>query len=229
MTTPRCIFLLTIALSALPALAGTPKAAQTRAVTPQESAAFDQFYQASHAAAGAAPAVFFVTRAHGRRRWDISASVDAAPQRSSATLCRMVRYHYTYDGQAARDQRWRAAPEPEQFAWSSAAVCSVPAQPVLLMQPVADAELTALLQQQTTLLARARLLLAGNTDCAWQRSFAFTLAAVDTAPAVPGKISMRGLRFHSDRDSSATVWVRKSGADLTAWSATCSKSDTAKG
>jgi hypothetical protein len=223
---------LLLTLTTLPVLAASAtathadKAAQTRAATGLEKAEFAQFYRDTHAGVGAAAPAFSVTRAVGARDWRVSATLDGAAVAGAAPLCRMTRSRYQYDPAAPKERRWSAA-APDQFVWlGSGAACVLPSWPVRLEQPLTDAGLLPLLKQQATLLGRARLLMAGNSDCALERSSPFALMAIAAPPAAAGKAPMRGLRFESDRGSVAQVWVRVGArnTDLTAWNVSCPKS-----
>lgn len=189
----------------------------TRAPTAAETASLQRYLNTLPEAPATAPA-WRISRPSARQRWQVSAHVDGAPQRRGAGLCQFERSHYAYDGRARIQQRWSLA-APSQHVWlATAQGCATPAAPALLAAPMADAELAALLRQQAALLARARLLFAGNTECARLRALDFSLTAIEPA-AAPG--ALPALVYLSDRASSARVSVRRSGAELTAWSASC--------
>lgn len=190
---------------------------QTRAPTAAETASL-QRYLNTLPQAPAAPPAWHIGRPSARQRWQLSAQQDGAPQRRGAALCQFERQHYAYDERARNHQRWSLA-APSQHVWlATAQGCTAPAAPAQLIAPMADAELAALLRQQAALLARARLLFAGNTECARLRALEFSLVAVEPATG-PG--ALPALLYRSDRASSARVSVRRSGAELTAWSASC--------
>lgn len=204
-------------------VAGTPAAIETRAATAQEIKSFDDYYRALHPEAADAQPVFEIRRAPRVRAWTIAAHIDAAPQRSSAALCRMRRDSYDYSTAAAKAQRWSARSPEQQFVWLSAgasAACTPPTQPVELTQPLPEADIVSLLRQHPALMQRARLLLAGNTQCAGQRALPFHPIALGPGAPASGA-GMYSLTFQSDRDSTVEVTVRKSGAELTAWAVGC--------
>lgn len=208
------------AVAKAPAATGAPAIA-TRGANAQEIGSFARFYAQTFPDAQAVQPVFSVTRPRGNRQWRVAASVDAAPLRATAPLCRMGRSHFAYDPTVPKD-RWSRDGQDTDLVWlGREAGCVAPPQPVRLTQPIPDADVIRLLQQQTALLARARLLWAGNTECSALRSLPFTLGSIEPEPAASGKAAMTGLVFQSDRGSAATVWIKKTGRELTAWRANC--------
>src|SRR5476649_661205 len=173
-------------------------AIETRAATSQERLSLAAYQRALHP--DAAPeqpvlAVFDIARQPRGRGWRVAAHVDAAPTRSSPALCRMIRSRYDYRADAPKDQRWSARTPDQQFVWlSRGAACDAASAPT----------------------PRARLLLAGNTQCATSRSLPFHPIALGTA--TPGLLS---ITYESDRASTALVTVRKSGAEFSAWNVSC--------
>ncbi|WP_295999878.1 hypothetical protein [Rugamonas sp.] len=211
------------------AAAPAPEAAtETRAATAQEIASFDAYRRALPAdpadaadADHAAPR-FDIQRQHRARAWTIAAYVDAAPLRSSPALCRMRRRAYDYSAAAPKDQRWSARLPEQQLVWlANGAACAAPTQPVELTRPLPDAAIVGLLRQHPALMQRARLLLAGNSACIGLRSLPFHPIALGPAAPAPGAVAMYSLTFQSDRDSTAQVTVRNSGAELSAWGVSC--------
>ena len=85
------------------------------------------------------------------------------------------------------------------YAWLDRGACRPVAEPVRLLQRVPDAELEGVLLYQKPLLARARLLMAGNTECAPLRALNFSLAAVDVGASRPQAQEQYALVFRSDR------------------------------
>jgi len=198
-------------------------AIETRAATSQERLSLAAYQRALHP--DAAPeqpvlAVFDIARQPRGRGWRVAAHVDAAPTRSSPALCRMIRSRYDYRADAPKDQRWSARTPDQQFVWlSRGAACdaaSAPTPAIELNQPLPDADIVSLLQLHAALMQRARLLLAGNTQCATLRSLPFHPIALGTA--TPGLLS---ITYESDRASTALVTVRKSGAEFSAWNVSC--------
>ena len=109
-----------------------------------------------------------------------------------------------------------------QVAWLQAASCSNAARAVPVRSRLPESDIVELLEQQAALLAGARLLFAGNTECARLRARPFQLAAVDVGAAVPGGETMAGLVF-TGQHGTATVWARRSGRDYTAWNVSCQR------
>ncbi len=191
---------------------------ETRAPTQAELSSFHAFYQKEFPDDHSAQPVFAIVRDKGSLAWTIGATVTRQPRRGLKRLCRMSRIAFAY---AEPARRWSAA-APRQLVWLEAGTtCKAPPQPAELMQRMPDSELVPILEQQSMLLKRARLLLAGNTACAVQRSYPFTLAAIDVGMAGSSGEEMVGLLYRSDRNTQATVWVRRSGPDYDAWNVTC--------
>lgn len=206
------LFLCAAAL-ALPARAGTP-AAETRPATDTEIAAFAAYYKAGHA--DAPPALVTATRAG--RNWSLTASVDENVRRGAAPLCRMARTHHAYD--AAR-RRWAAAGPDEQFAWLGRGAACVAERPILQYQQLPDAELIPLLEQQGVLLLQSRLLMAGNSGCAVMRSYRFRLRAVNVSAPPGGAEALYELVYASDRDTAASLWLKKIKGVYHVWNVGC--------
>jgi hypothetical protein len=201
--------------------AQTTHEAGTRLASAQERETFDAFYAQRFPGSRPAAPVFDIARKPDGR-WSVAATVDAAPTRGYASLCRMSRMHFSYDAGAKKDRRWSEGGPSEQYAWlDGAAGCPVPAHPVRLAQHLPDTDVVGLIQQQAPLLKRARLLLAGSTRCAELRSYNFTLAALEIGAPAAGMEELFGLVFQSDHQRGAHVWVRKSGQELTAWNVSC--------
>ena len=228
------IYLLPI-LAACPVFAhGAKDVSSTRAPTPQETASFNDFYRKNYAGAGVAaslPAtagtaivqpVFEIVRPPGRRDWSVTARVDAAPRHTSAAVCQMSRSVFSYRRGAPKSQRWSADPSDRQLVWlARTPACVVPASPLLLEQALPDADLVNLIGQQAALLQRARLLMAGNTQCAHMRSLAFQPRALGVEASTAAAPTMYRITYESDRNSTVQVAVRKSGTELTAWNVSC--------
>lgn len=210
----------------LPALlaAGAPAAAdtvinlQTRAPSEAEVKSFHAYYQKRFPDNHSAQPTFSVTRAHAGAPWEVSAAVSMAPRRGLKQLCRMQRVDFTY----VAGGQWSAADRLRQFVWlDRASGCAIPARPVELLQRMPDTELTGVLAQQGALLEKARLLLAGNTACARDRSLPYYLHAIDVGATGSSSEEMVALTYRSGRGADATIWARRSGADYDAWNADC--------
>lgn len=206
------LFLCAAAL-ALPVRAGTP-AAETRSATDTEIAAFADYYKAGHAATPKAD----VTAIRAGRQWILSATVDENVRRGVSPLCRMARSHHAYD--AARRQ-WAAAGPDEQFAWLGSGAACVAARPILQYQQVPDVDLIPLLEQQGVLLLQSRLLMAGNSGCAVMRSYRFRLRAVNVSAPPGGAEALYELVYASDRDTAASVWLKKIKGVYHVWNVGC--------
>jgi hypothetical protein len=188
---------------------------EQRAPTEQERASFEAFYQQHASSAPASASQFTVSRAAGSgEAWQIEAVLSALPRRALRDLCRMERTRFVYDG------AWSAG-RMQQFAWQDRAGCKVPAEPIALAQRMPDTDILALIGQQGAILKRARLLFAGNTACAPQRAYNYTLAAVDVSAFINGSEEMATLTYRSDRGPQARVWVRRSGLSYDPWNVSC--------
>ncbi len=213
MTAPTLITLAALC-TLLPAVAF---GAEARAPSAAELKAFHAYYQQRFPNDHEAQPRFAITHAGPAAPWSVAASVESAPRRGLTPLCRMTRIDFSYD------KAWLAADRPRQFVWLARGACVTPAAPVELMQRMPDSDVIALLAHAPALLPRARLIMAGSSACASQRSFPFALVALDVGNggAGAGGEEMAGLIFRSDRNTTAQVWLRKSGADLDPWNVSC--------
>lgn len=218
-TPQRALALLALSTCCLSAIAADRTAPQTRTPTTDERQSFEAFYAAAHSGEKAARTLFEVQREAGSRGWTVSAAAEAAPHRGQGALCRTHRTRYVLSG-AGRQATWREA-GVEYYAWLDRGACRPVAEPVRLLQRVPDAELEGVLLYQKPLLARARLLMAGNTECAPLRALNFVLAGVDVGASRPKAEEQYALVFRSDRNSYARIWLRKSGKQYDAWTVTC--------
>lgn len=209
-----------------------PPRTEQRAPTAEERDSFDEFFRARNAAQpqrpwGAAPLfapAFDIERQRGKP-WQVIARVDSAPRRSAPELCRQIRSSFIYDAAKPRGERWSDSAEaPQWHVWLAQPniPCRAARYTVLMNPAVPAADAVALLRQHRELLIRARLLFAGNSGCARQRALTFRLAALQPAAAASGAPVMFGLVFESDRDTTATVAVRKHRGEYTAWNVSCS-------
>ncbi|NHZ93481.1 hypothetical protein F2P45_31430 [Massilia sp. CCM 8733] len=202
-----------------PAAADTIIPVQTRSPSEAEVKAFHAYYQKRFPDNHSAQPAFAVTRSDTGQAWQVAATVNMAPRRGFKLLCRMQRIEFTY---AAASGQWSAAGNIRQFVWlDRASGCAIPARPVELLQRMPDTELTGVLAQQAKLLDKARLLLAGNSGCARDRSLPFELHAIDVGAIGSSSEEMVALTYRSGRDAGATIWARRSGADYDAWNAAC--------
>ena len=207
------------------AAAATPAPVQQRDATAEERNSFDVFYRErlpaglNGSASLFAPA-FDISR-RGRTPWQVIARVDSSPRHFAPDLCRQVRSSFIYDSKA---KSWGpSAAEPEWYVWLAQpnVICTAARYTVLMHPAVPKVDVAALLRQHRELLLRARLLFAGNSSCARQRALTFRLSAIEPSPPVYGSPVMFGLVFDSDRDTQATVAVRKHRGEYVAWNVSC--------
>jgi hypothetical protein len=216
------------------AFAAAPKAPpplQQREPTEEERASFDEYYrQQVPAAVSGGPSLFapaFDIQRRGKAPWQVIARVDSSPRHFTPDLCRQIRTSYIYDAKAPAGARWTpSAAAPEWHIWLATpkVICSAAQYTTRLDPAVRPDDAKALLWQHRELLARARLLFAGNSSCARQRALTFRLAAIEPAPPANGAPSMVGMVFESDRDTRVRVGVRKSRGEYVAWSVNCAES-----
>lgn len=212
----RPLALLALLACGLSASAAERVAPQVRAATVEERQSFAQF---SAGRPAAVRTLFDVTRDASGRGWTVSATTEAPPHRGQGALCRTHRTSFVLQG-AGKQAKWKESGQL-YYAWLDRGACRPVAEPVRLLQRVPDAELEGVLLYQKPLLARARLLMAGNTECAPLRALNFSLAAVDVGASRPQAQEQYALVFRSDRNSYARVWLRRSGQQYDAWTVTC--------
>lgn len=201
------------------ASAAEPAAPPTRAASSEERQSFETFYSLAHPGEKAARTLFDVTRDASGRGWTVGATTEAPPHRGQGALCRTHRTSFVLQG-SGKQAKWKESGQV-YYAWLDRGACRPVAEPVRLLQRVPDAELEGVLLYQKPLLARARLLMAGNTECAPLRALNFSLAAVDVGASRPQAQEQYALVFRSDRNSYARVWLRRSGQQYDAWTVTC--------
>ena len=220
-----------VLLAASQAIAAAPRAEtliQQREPTADERSSFEEFFQ-RHAATGVtgAPSLFAPAFDIQRRRgepWQVLASVDSAPRHHGMDLCRQIRSTFVYNAKAPKDDRWTvSAAPPVWYVWLAQpkTICTAARYTVRMDPAVPLADVTQLIRQHRELLIRARLLFAGNSQCARQRALTFRLSAIKPAAPTPGAPVMFGMVFDSDRDTIANVAVRKSGGEYVAWNVSC--------
>jgi len=219
--------------SAKPATAGSASAGKLQQHEPSaaERSSFDLYYRElalseAHGARPVAPLfapAFDISRRRGQP-WQVIARVDSAPRHSAVDLCRQIRSSYIYDASAKAGARWQpAALVPTWHVWLARpnTICTAAAHTVLMEPSVPPEDVVALLRQHAELLQRARLLLAGNSQCIRQRALPFSLAAIEPAAAADGAAKMFALVFDSDRDTRVRVAVRKHRGEYAAWNVSC--------
>lgn len=212
----------------------TPKAPvtpQLREATDEERSSFDEYYRLQvPATVSGGPSLFapaFDIQRRGKAPWQVIARVDSSPRHFTPELCRQIRTSYIYQAGAPKGERWTpSAAAPEWYIWlATPKVICTAAQYTTRMDPaVRPDDATAVLGQHRELLARARLLFAGNSSCARQRSLTFRLTAIEPAPPSNGAPAMIGMVFESDRDTQVRVGVRKSRGEYVAWNVSCAAS-----
>jgi hypothetical protein len=200
----------------LAALAAIPFAAfaTTPPVTEAERTSFFDFYQKKFPVDHGQQPVF-MRPVQGGDAAVLVAHVDSPPKRGLRALCRMERRVFENKGDWSVDERRR------QLVWVDAKGCSTPAHPVELQYPMPDADVAGLLEHEREILKSARLLFGGHSQCARHRALNFTLTRIDIGTSGSSPEVLAGLVFRSDRDTSATVWVRRSGLDYNAWNVNC--------
>ena len=208
---PVCLFAPAIAGAAGIAAGMAVAAAQdSRAPNEGEMQSFAAYYQAPPGVV-ARPA-FEVTRDGRAQGWTVQAWTEDKPQRAAWSLCLAQRHGHAFDGKA-----WRATGAVRRYVGRARARdCGVAPQRVLLTAALGDRDIVTVLEGQAAVLQGARLLFAGNTQCAPVRALPFKLVGLGI-----DKTGMLVLTYRSDRDSEARVTVRKRGRELTAWNVQC--------
>lgn len=194
------------------AMAGAAMAAEqeTRAPNEGELQSFAAYHLAP--AGSVARPAFELRRGGPVQGWTVEAWTEDKPQRAAWSLCLAQRHGHAYDGKA-----WRATGATRRYVWlDRASDCGVSPQRVLLTHAMAERDIVTLLEGQAAVLQGARLLFAGNTQCAPVRALPFQLAGLGV-----GKDGMVLLTYLSERGSEARVTVRKRGRELTAWNVGC--------
>lgn len=204
------------------AVAGTPAPPAERPGSAAELQAFLDFYHRQEPASPPVTAGLRATRPPGARQWLLSASTDTAPRHSAPGICWSRRASFRQAEPDRHGQRWRVEGAAADHVWLAGdGVCTASTRTVRLARPPPQAMQLRLLREHEALLARARLLLAGNTQCARLRAQPFRLMEMDAGPSVAGAPAMYALLFQSARGDQARIEVRVSGAELTAWNVSC--------
>lgn len=214
-STSRLLALLLLCSATMLAQAQTP----ARVPSGPERQSFHDYQARLPAPPKGARLVFESVPAADGRGDLLQASVEAPPHRGRGALCRTERVSHVLQG-SGKQARWQPA-GTQYYAWLDRGACRAVAEPVRMLQRVPDTELEGVLLYQKPLLARARLLMAGNTACAPARSYPFVLAAVDVGASRAGAEEQYALVFRSDRNTFLRIWLRKSGAQYDAWNVTC--------
>lgn len=150
------------------------------------------------------------SEAGGRLPTPAAALIELPAVRHGGMLCKATRLELE-----GGDARLVAA--RYDVAWLNPAGCGARGGKVRLGAGVRDAEAAKLLAQYGQLLARARLLVAGDSRCAQERSSRFFLVAIDHAEG------MARLSYTSDRPVRLSVYAKASGLDYDVWKIDCSR------
>jgi hypothetical protein len=202
--------LLTLAVAGAAVVATVAAEPASRAPNEGELQSFAAYYQAPEGAV-ARPA-FEIQRGGPAHGWSVAAWTEDKPQRAAWSLCLAQRHGHAFDGKG-----WHATGEARRYVWlDRSRDCGVSPQRVLLAQPMADRDIVTVLEGQTAVLQGARLLFAGNTQCAPVRALPFRLVGLGA-----DQDGMLVLTYRSDRGPEARVTVRKRGRELTAWNVKC--------
>ena len=177
-----------------------------------QHAAFDAWY--ASAEQGPAPTARTV-QATGAGT-GLVAQVIGPARRGARSLCVAHRRDFVFD------DAWREAGQGVQLAWLEKAGCTARERAVASAHPMPETDLLELLERSAGLLASARLLFAGNTECARLRAYPFALKTIGVSAPVKGGETMASLGF-SAVQGTATVWVRRSGLEYTAWNVACTR------
>ncbi len=197
------------------ATAASTTTALTRVATDAEVSSFASYYRQQFPGAHPGKPVFNIARSDPKASWTINATLDSHPQRGLKALCRMSRADFSYTG------RWSASGKPRPYAWIERSGCKNLHQAVELLVPMPDTDVLGLLESRYALLNSARILLAGNSACASQRSFRFAPAQLTVGTAGPSPENLAGLVYKSDHGTFATVWARRNGDQYSAWNVSC--------
>ncbi|MBA5689273.1 hypothetical protein H3H39_19705 [Duganella sp. LX47W] len=194
----------------------------TRPVSAAEQRSFDQFQRQYDPAPGAGKARLMAERPAGKGPWQLSATMETPPRLAMPGVCQLERSVFRHVPQAPDGQPWRADGMALPYVWLAVAgPCVAPARPVRLLQALPPEVVLQLLKENAALLNRARLLFAGNTQCARLRALPFALDALGRGPRANGAPTIYTLLFRGERGELAQVDARYSRAELTAWNVSC--------
>ena len=203
-------------MQAAPAPADTFFDNATRPATPAELAPFQAWYEDAHPGVRVPVPMLELKRLEHKAAWRIwGATTDSPARRGIRSLCIVNRTQFVFD------TAWRQEGEARQHAWLETKGCTALESAIDIVNRLPDSDIVELLEQQGKLLASARLLFSGNTSCARQRAFHFQLKQIALGNIVPDGEEMAVLVYHDDRGGLAKVWVRRSGAEHTAWNVSC--------
>lgn len=181
--------------------------------TEADSARFDAWYASAYPDQ---PAVSRMVRSRSDGV-PVDATVVGQVRRAARALCVAQQRRFVYES------GWKLVQPGLQVAWLEKAGCTAHERGVPTDFPMPETDLLELLERSERLLASARLLFAGNTECARLRAYPFALAGIGVSAPVRGGETMARLVFLG-RQGMATVWVRRSGLEYTAWNVACRRS-----
>lgn len=202
--------------------AGTLASPVSRPATAAELRSFDQFLRQYDPAPGAGKAQLTVERPNGKGPWQLSATMETPPRLAMPGVCRLERSVFRHVPRAPDGQPWRSDGMAQAYVWLAVdGPCVAPARPVRLLQALPPQLVLQLLKENAALLNRARLLFAGNTQCARLRALPFALDALGAGARAAGAPTIYTLLFRGERGEHAQVDARYSRAELTAWNVSC--------
>ena len=202
--------------------AGTLASPVSRPATAAELRSFDQFLRQYDPAPGAGKAQLTVERPNGKGPWQLSATMETPPRLAMPGVCRLERSVFRHVPRAPDGQPWRSDGMAQAYVWLAVdGPCVAPARPVRLLQALPPQLVLQLLKENAAVLNRARLLFAGNTQCARLRALPFALEALGAGARAAGAPTIYTLLFRGERGEQAQVDARYSRAELTAWNVSC--------
>lgn len=208
-----------VATAAPPAPAPAP---HTRPASLAEQRSFAQFLHRYPPPPGTLPPMLMAERPNDKGPWQLSATVETAPRLAMPGVCQLERSVFRLVPRAPDGQPWRADGLALPYVWLAVdGPCVAPARPVRLLQALPPYLVLQLLKENATLLNRARLLFAGNTQCARLRALPFALEALGAGARANDAPTVYTLLYRSERGDLAQVDARYSRAQLTAWNVHC--------
>jgi hypothetical protein len=219
MAPAACMLCFAVAVASAAPAAAPPR---TRPASAAEQRSFDQFLRQYDPAPGAGPARLIAERPAGKGPWQLSATMETAPRLAMPGVCQLERSVFRHVPRAPDGQPWRADGLALPYVWLAVGgPCVAPARPVRLLQALPPYLVLQLLKENAALLNRARLLFAGNTQCARLRALPFALEALGAGARADGAPTIYTLLYRGERGELAQVDARYSRAELTAWNVSC--------
>lgn len=177
--------------------------------------AFAQYYAQAFPHAPIPQPRFQTMQVSGKEGGVPGATVDSPVRRGMRTLCIFDRSVFVFD------QVWKQAGEPRQHAWLESGRCTAAASAIPVRKRLPESDIVELLEQQRAILARGRLLFAGNTNCAAMRAYPFKAKAIDLGSVIEDGEEMAGIDYAGERRGSAVIWVRRDRTDYIPWNVAC--------